>query len=299
MKSFIFNYLSTMTSISYTDIESIVYDFNGIIYGGYIRDMMIRKYYSDCYYSNGYDKINFDNIKFAKSLSKRMIKPNDMDIYFKSSEIAINFIEELSTFGDILKKINNDFTYTGIYSLIQHKQITLLLPNGNELAFDISYPYKNTEEECKELEPPFNNLDMLCNGFIMDKNGIRYSTTTGTYMDDLNIHDRKKEIVRITLDIYECKTELTTYGGLKIEEPYIVGRVIKMMNRKFGWTITNTPFTFTHKCFTCCKCNEISNKGFTFAKKSYDKECFYEKLYNCEFKRELHLKIDGEIIAFI
>ena len=33
-------------------------------------------------------KSNFDNIKYAKSLSKRMIKPNDMDIYFKSSEIA-------------------------------------------------------------------------------------------------------------------------------------------------------------------------------------------------------------------
>ena len=173
------------------------------------------------------------------------------------------------------------------------------MPNGKELAFDISYPYKNTEDECKELEPPFNNLDMLCNGFIMDKNGIHYSTTTGTYMDDLDIKDRKKEIARITLDIYECKTELTTYGGLKIEEPYIVGRVIKMMNRKFGWTIINAPFAFTHKYFTCCKCNELSYKGYKFGKKSYDKECFYEKLYNCEFKRELNLKIDEAIIAFV
>ena len=57
-----------------------------------------------------------------------------------------------------------------------------------------SYPYKNTESECKDIEPPFNNLDMLCNGFIMDINGIRYSSTTGTYMDILDNQDRKKEI---------------------------------------------------------------------------------------------------------
>jgi hypothetical protein len=289
----------TMTIVSYTDIQSVVYDFNGIIYGGYIRDTMISKYYSDCYYANGYDKKDFDNIKFAKSLSKRVIKPKDMDIYFTSAEVANSFIEELSTYGDILKKTNSDFTYTGIYSLIQHKQIILIVVDGNELNFDISFPYKNTETECKDLEPPFNNLDMLCNGFIMDINGIRYSSTTGTYMDILDIHNRKKEIARITLDIYECKTELTTIGGLKIEEPYIVGRVVKMMNRQFGWTIVNTPFTFTHKCFTCKKCNETSFKGFKLGKNSYDKECFYEKLYNCEFKRELNLKIDGEIVAFV
>jgi hypothetical protein len=117
-----------------------------------------------------------------------------MDIYFTSAEVANSFIEELSTYGDILKKTNSDFTYTGIYSLIQHKQIILILVDGNELNFDISFPYKNTETECKDLEPPFNNLDMLSNGFIMDINGIRYSTTTGTYMDILDNYQRKKEI---------------------------------------------------------------------------------------------------------
>jgi len=290
----------TAPIVSYRDIESIVYDNDGIIYGGYIRDTMISKYYSDWYYANGYDKKDFDNIRVAKSLSKRTIKPKDMDIYFKTQEIANIFIQELSTFGNILTKNNNDFTYTGIYSLIQHKQIILISGDDNkELTFDISYPYKNTEKECEELEPPFNNLDMLCNGFIMDNDGIRYSSTTGTYMDILDVHRKKKEIAKITFDIYECKTELTTIGGLKIEEPYIVGRVIKMMNRQFGWTIINTPFTFTHKCFTCKRCNEISLKGYKIGNNSYHNDCFYEKLYNCEFKRELTLKIDDETFALV
>lgn len=288
----------TMTVITYADIEPIIYDFDGIIYGGYIRDKMISDYYTNCYYSAGYDKQNFNNLKIAKSLIKRTIKPNDMDIYFRSEKIATSFILELSTYGDIIKLFNNDFTYTGIYSLIHHKQITLITSNST-LVFDISYPYKNTEEECNELEPPFNNLDMLCNGFIMDKHNIRYSSTTGTYMDDLIGNHRKKEIARIRLDIYECKTELTTIGGLKIEEPYIIGRISKMMNRRFGWLITNTPFISICHHFTCKNCNEISRKGYKIGKNMYDSNCFYEKLYNCEFKREFYITLDDEIITVV
>lgn len=285
-------------TVSYSTIEPVIYKFNGIIYGGYIRDKMIREYYTDCYYSAGYDKSHFDNLKYAKSSIKRTIKPNDMDIYFKSVEIANLFIQELATYGDIIVSFNNDFTYTGIYSLIHHKNITLIISNIT-LVFDISYPYKNTEIECIELEPPFNNLDMLCNGFIMDNDGIRYSSTTGTYMDDLCGNQRKKEITRIKFDIYECKTELTTIGGLKIEEPYIIGRIAKMMNRQFKWTIINTPFIIVNHRFICKNCNEIAKNGYKIGKNMYDTTCFYEKLYNCEFKRELHIKIDDEILTFV
>ena len=179
--------------ITYTDIESVIYDFKGVIYGGYVRDKMIKDYYKELYYSSGYLKKDFNNNKIAKSLIKRTIEPNDMDIYFKSKKEANDFIEELRTYGNIIIFKNNDFTYTGIYSLIEHKQISLII-NNNTLLFDISYPLPNTEKECNELEPPFNNIDMLCNGFLMDNKGIRYSNTTGTYIDELFEYERKKEI---------------------------------------------------------------------------------------------------------
>lgn len=288
-----------MSIVLYNDIEPIIYKYNGIIYGGYIRDMMINKYYTDSYYLAGYNKSDFYNSKIAKIYLRRLIKPNDMDIYFKCKEDVNNFIEELETYGDIIKTNNNDFTYTGIYSLIKHKQITLLTIK-EPLIFDISFPYENTKDECQNLEPPFYNLDMYCNGFIMDKSGIRYSSMTGTYIDKLDINKRKKIISKIIIDIYECKTELATYGGLKIEEPYIVGRVIKMLNRKFSWNIINSPFiSINNKCFICKNCNESSLIGFRINNNYYDKNCFYEKLYNCEFKRELNLKIDDEIISFV
>jgi hypothetical protein len=267
--------------ILYKDIESVVYDLNGLIYGGYVRDKMIKDYYTELYYTSGYLEKDINNPKIAKNLIKRIIEPNDMDIYFKSKIEAKNFIEELGTYGNIIINKNNDFTYTGIYSLIEHKEISLIL-DDKTLTFDVSYPLPNTEEECNEMEPPFNNLDMLCNGFLMDKKGIRYSKTTGTYIDELG-YERKKEIAKIRFDIYEMKTLLIR--GLKIEEPYIIRRIYKMINRKFGWTIMNTPFIIiknNDECI-CKKCNEYSKLYFKIGDSTYDKNCFYEKLYFKEF----------------
>ena len=280
----------------YCDIERIAYEFNGVVYGGYVRDEMISTYHTQNYYSNGYSEVDFYNPKTHKSSFKRTIKPNDIDIYFKSQEIANRFIDELYSYGDILTSTNNDFTYTGIYSLIKHKQITLIT-SKSYLSIDVSYPHKNTEEECLDIEPPFNNLDMLCNGFVKDVNGIRYSSTTGTYIDDLDEVERKREIVRITFDMYEMKTELI--AGLKIEEPYIVGRVAKMINRRFSWNITNAPFEYIKKEVVCRCCNETVKGGYKVNKSLYAKDCFYEKLYNKEFKRELNIVIDGETLSFV
>lgn len=268
--------------VLYNDIEPVVYDFNGIIYGGYVRDKMIKNYYTELYYTSRHLEKNFNNPKIAKSLIKRIIIPNDMDIYFKSKLDAKKFIEELGTYGDITIIKNNDFTYTGIFSLIEHREISLII-NDEILIFDVSYPLPNMEDECNELEPPFNNLDMLCNGFLMDINGIRFSKTTGTYIDDLGEYERKKEIANIRIDIYEMKTSLIRV--LKIEEPYLIKRIFKMINRKFGWTIINTPFIIiknNDECI-CKKCNEYSKLYFKIGDSTYDKNCFYEKLYLKEF----------------
>lgn len=260
----------------YVSFESIVFKFDGIIYGGYVRDKIIDEY----------KKSHF-------------IVPNDMDVFFKTEEVAKNFIEELSSFGDIIKTVNNDNTYTGLFSIIQHKQISVINENKT-LSFDISFPYKNTEIECQDLEPPFYNLDMECNGFLMDASGIRYSSMTGTYLDTLKSSEQKKELVRIIYDMYKMQTNLTTIGGLKIEEPYIVGRVLKMINRKPSWKILNAPFKYQKRNFICKCCNEMSFKsGYKVGEFSYDKECFFEKLYRFEFKRELNLTIDEQPLSFI
>jgi len=266
-----------MTMIhDYASFESIVFNFDGIIYGGYVRDKII----------NENKKSDF-------------IISNDMDIFFKNEEIAKKFIEELSSFGDVIKTVNNDNTYTGLFSIIQHKQISVINENQS-LTFDISFPYKNTESECQDLEPPFYNLDMECNGFLMDASGIHYSSMTGTYLDTLKSSEKKAELFRIIHDMYKMRTNLTTIGGLKIEEPYIVGRVLKMINRKSSWKILNAPFKFQKRNFICKCCNEISFKsGYKVGTFSYDKECFFEKLYKFEFKRELKLTIDEQHLAFI
>jgi len=260
----------------YCSFESIVFESDGIIYGGYVRDKIINK-----------------------SIKTKFIIPNDMDIFFKNEEVAKKIIEELASYGDIIKTKNNDETYTGLFSIIQHKQISVINENQT-LTFDVSYPFKNTEIECQYIEPPFYNLDMECNGFLMDASGIRYSSMTGTYLDTLKSSQKKAEIFRIIDDMNKMQTNLTTIGGLKIEEPYIVDRVLKMINRKSSWKILNAPFKFQKRNFICKCCNEISFKsGYKVGDFSYDKECFFEKLYKFEFKRELNVVIDEQKLSFI
>jgi len=262
--------------IEYTLFEEIVFRLTGIIYGGYVRDKIINE-----------------------NKKSKYIIPNDMDVYFKTNEIAKKFIEELSEYGDVIMIKNNDNPYTGMFSLIKHNQYTLI--NGNKtLTFDVSYPYENAEVECENLEPPFNNLDMECNGFLMDVHGIRYSKMTGTYLDKLDYFETKMEIIRIVDDMNNLRTYITTIGGLKIEEPYIIGRVLKMINRTHSWKIMNAPFKFQKRNFICKCCNEISKKsGYKVGKNSYDKDCFFEKLYKYEFKRELNVIIDNEELKFV
>ena len=56
--------------ILYKDIETIVYNFKGLIYGGYVRDKMIKDYYTELYYNKGYLEKDFN---LNTSLLERLI----------------------------------------------------------------------------------------------------------------------------------------------------------------------------------------------------------------------------------
>jgi hypothetical protein len=57
--------------ILYKDIESVVYDLNGLIYGGYVRDKMIKDYYTELYYNNGYLEKDFNFFGYSRDSWKK------------------------------------------------------------------------------------------------------------------------------------------------------------------------------------------------------------------------------------
>ena len=68
---------------------------NGIIYGGMVRDEIIATHFRDVYdsyvndkkISNAYENRYWDST-FHEESNKRLIIPNDMDIYFDDNEKA-------------------------------------------------------------------------------------------------------------------------------------------------------------------------------------------------------------------
>lgn len=188
-------------------IKQLVFANYGIIYGGFVRDEILNH------------------------------TPNDMDVYFKNNKMANNFINNLQIIYPFITIINSN-KYSGFFSLVKYTKITIT----KTFSIDVIYPYEYTEKQCKLLEPPFNNLDFTCNGFLLDINGIRYSKNTGTILDKLPNNKRNYQIEKIKKDMYLGNTDLTKKFYKKINDRYVLNRINKMINRKNSWHITNYSF---------------------------------------------------------
>lgn len=247
---------------SYSDFENIIFKFDGIIFGGYIRDLLINKYNSDC------------------------ILSNDLDIYFKTYQIVLKFLCELKLYGDIGKIKTNSLNYVGMYRNLIVKEITFI-SNDMKFILDVVYPQLNTE--CL-VEPPFNNLDFYANGFIKDINGIRFSNNTGTFIDDFHNKDKEIFINKIKNDMYNYKTELTLTNINKLNQSYMFSRIIKMLTKKNKWIIVNLPFKIINntKKYKCSCCDYFSkNKIVKCDDLIYNYSCFIELLKFHVFRFDL------------
>jgi hypothetical protein len=232
---------------SYSNFENIIFNLNGIIYGGYIRDKIIKT------------------------------NPNDIDIYFNDKSNALLFIEKLKDYGNITKIKTNNINYTGIERLLEYKYLEL----DNDitiLKFDISYPLDNTAIYCNSIEPPFYHLDFECNGFILDKKGLRYSISTGTYIDELEDKEKKLKISEIIYEMNNNKTRIIKENKTKHQEKYMITRIIKMMEKSTPWIILNSPFFIIknkNKKIRCYCCDEIiDSKGVIIKNNNYSYNCF-------------------------
>ena len=281
--------------MSYTDFEDVIFKSKGVIYGGYVRDTMIANYYESLFIAN-------NKVESILTIN-RLVKPKDIDIYFNTKREADAFIEKLSDFGDIIKKVSYEIEYAGMFREVDHKTIELF-KKGITFKFDISYPFSNMENEMVHLEPPFYNLDMLCNGFLMDIKGTRYSDCTGTFLDKLEGCERTKEIREIIYDMYNFHTHLTTYGMVKYNEPYIAFRVIKMMKRVFPWVIVNAPFQVIKRHIKngCCNCcgTKLRYNSILYNNKYFEINCFLSNLDYHAKRRDYNITCNGrDVVKFV
>lgn len=265
-------------------IKEIAFEYEGIIFGGMVRDEIIAEHYKKEF--NVYNKNNegkskssgnssndFWNKEYHPESIARTITPNDMDIYFVNTSDVANFEDIIKDeFEDSIINIVDEvgpIKYGGLLSQFKSKKITIEYMLGKTFTFsgykitikiDVIYA---TDVSIK-IEPPFNNLDMLCNGFIQLNDGSkRLSNNTGTELDSLPYIQKMSAISKILKDMTNFKTEICQIVSKK-DIRYCVERYLKMLERSngFSWEILNLPYSLvepTHERCTekiCCICQE-------------------------------------------
>jgi hypothetical protein len=274
----------------FEEIKDALFKNNGIIFGGFVRDMIISNYYKDIYNiinKNRCNIHNFWNKFYQPETAPRTLVAEDMDICMYTEEDVSNFLiaigEIFNGNGGYANVSSSDITVTRDTSYFcipikMHKKINYKITvgripyvhNGVEISFDFDIiipKYSN-------IQPPFFKIDFLSNIFILSKNGIVMSNNTGTIIDKMSILNKQKFSSIIMKDIVEFKTQfcMRSYA----DNNYTCGdysyncevfeRINKMVFRHFKWNIENLPFmicNYTHdnNNNNCCIClSELKNK---------------------------------------
>jgi hypothetical protein len=249
--------------LMFEEIKKTVFKHNGLIFGGYVRDMIISEHYKERYNSiNNYNSNKFWNKRYQPETAARTIVANDMDICMYSEEDVSEFIDALrdtfndrvgyANFSSSVISVSNENSYFKI-PIVLHKKINYTITIGKipfvHSGVDISFEFDIIVPRSAKLMPPFNRVDLLCNVFVLNKQGIVMSSNTGTIIDSMSILNRQKISLRIMEDIVEFKTQFClggyrdnyTCGSLSYNTK-VCERLSKMLFRTFKWDITNMPF---------------------------------------------------------
>lgn len=268
--------------ILYDNVKKVVLENNGIIFGGYVRDMIISDHYKSIYNScNPYDIHKFWNRQHHSETAARTLVAKDMDICMYSEEDVMNFIAAVQ---DIINDnvgysnvsssditITQDACYFGI-PVKMHKKLNYKLTIGKipyvHSGIELSFDFDILVPKRTNVHPPFFKVDLLSNIFILNKHGVVMSNHTGTIIDQMSILNKQKISNLIMADVIEFKTQfcMRNYrdryasGNLSYNSK-VFQRINKMLFRNFKWNITNLPFllcdykrSFNNHNNNCCIC---------------------------------------------
>lgn len=266
---------------AYDFLEGVIFNHNGIIYGEYVRDKFIREYYTNEYYKGAviHNDHKYWNKKYSPDTQARLIVPDDIAVCFPNAEDAKKFIEYIPTVKEFSKMSIMDLTkdyYEETRQMMDKHRITItmqlgyipFISQGKELHLyiDVMVPFN------EQLQPPFYNLDMLCNGFIMTKDGKTYSKHTGTIIDSYGDYERALTVAGILKDLvkfrtYICQT-MNRFHRINID---IFKNIEKMHKKNRNYVFLNLPLTIEINndmakqevcCYICLNNFKLNQKIF-------------------------------------
>lgn len=275
--------------LMFEEIKKTVFNHNGIIFGGFVRDMIISDHYKENY--NGVNKYSihkFWNRMYQPETAARTIVANDMDICMYKEEDVNEFIDTLrDTFNNRVGYANISSSMISVTSensyfripIHLHKKINYTITIGKipfvHSGVEISFDFDIIVPRNPKLMPPFNRVDMLCNVFVLNKQGVVMSSNTGTIIDQMSILNRQKMSLRIMEDIVKFKTQFCmgnytdnyTCGSFSYNRK-VFERLNKMLFKTFKWNVENMPFVLGEH-----KTNAAAPYDSSYSSDSSDKCC--------------------------
>jgi hypothetical protein len=275
----------------YSLIEGHALRSGGIIYGGYVRDEVIKDECTVRFMEEHSELKKNERIEkywdetYHSETSDRLLIPDDIDISFNSKNNLKTFIHRIENehFFKIIKmEENNLYDHFNIEIFhIKYKIVSLLgktfTYKGLEVVFniDICMTY---------LEPPFFKCDMYSNCLVKDFKGIRISNNNGIYDRCLRPYKAVMLTGKIIESIIKKETYLTVSCAVDIVSAIrIIKRISKMVKKDF--TIKNISWLTKNKdkseiCLICQNEKaEISIKRGSH----FHKECLIEFFDHVEF----------------
>ena len=242
---------------AFDKLKTIAFMNNGTVFGGAVREAFIVEYYTSMFFKEDTSASNkpnrFWDASYLPHTKARLLVPDDMDLSFSTAAEADKFIEEISKIKDFSNVEVTDVTDENKYyssAIRSIKEVVIELDVLSPMLMEnktvtikadvILTKYKNTQ-------PPFRNLDMLCNGFIERKDtGKTFSRHTGTVIDHYSDYERSIVVAQILKDLISFKTALcfssSSMRGRFSRNIVAMKRIEKMEKKKLGWEFINMPF---------------------------------------------------------
>ena len=254
---------------AFQKVKDLAFQYNGTIFGGFVRDEIISDQNSDQYYKIDHEHVNFTqhmakywDSKYMPETKARLLIPKDIDISFsnvKNSERFISALRNVPQFEAVVPRIIDNSTYESSFissimevTILMRVDVIPFVSDGRTILIkaDVVIP------RAPNMQPPFKKLDMLCNAFIMTRDGgKRLSNCTGTIIDSYTDYEKIVLAAQIISDMMDFRTALVFSQGAQDVHDRVMNtlnwkamkRIEKMQKRKFSWTFLNTPFMLVNK----------------------------------------------------
>jgi hypothetical protein len=247
--------IAIMKRKAFDRLKTVGFQHNGTIFGGFVRDEYIAEFYTNKYNRLHENRSKYWDPKHSPETKARLLIPKDMDISFRQQQDADDFIGSISEIDEFKIYVTDRLHDTNKYNAMQSvlfsiKEITIYMRIGHipfiekgrsvKISVDVVVPNNSF------LQPPFNNLDMLCNGFILTEHGGKqFSRNTGTIFDHYNDYERAVVVPQILKDMIEFKTYIcmtTSVKNKRLINVISLNRIQKMLKKQIPWTMLNMPF---------------------------------------------------------